>query len=256
MFGFGKKDDKKKPDKPASEVGERVTPPPVAPAAMAPLFPQDAPQAPAPAAMAPLFPQDAPAAQPAAPPQPPVQKAAAQAAPITPSGEWRTPAIISFKPHELNLTQEQLEAAFASAREENDAGAPFGGALWATLMQMNVNWQNVDLLVDELPNEAFGHPPGAHFSIILRCWVRAMAHREHEWAGYKQLAMAAGWRPGDANGLELFEAFHGDPLYLGQSKHPMGLDVLPEQIELSPHESAVYMHMQRLLAEGEKATLQ
>lgn len=204
-----------------------------------------------PAAAAPVAPAPAPAASPpvAAAPQPAPVAAPPRSAPAAaaPGAEWRTQALTSYKARELGISDAQLEQAFADARKENDKGGPFGGVLWHNLIGIANNPQYVDMLVDELPNEAFGHPPGLHFGVILRCWVRATA--SDEWAAYKQLAMYAGWRPGDVNSLQLFETFAGPPNFLEQVKHPMGLDHLPQNLVLSPHETAVFGFMQHKLAE-------
>lgn len=221
FLGFGKKGDKPAAAKPAS-----------APAAPAPA------PAKAQAQAAPLPQTVAPAA-----PQP----RAAASAPATDGAEWRTPALTTYKASELGISDTQLETAFADARKEADKGAPFGGVLWHNLIGISNNPQYVDLLVDELPNEAFGHPPGAHFTVMLRCWVRATS--DTEWATYKQLAMYAGWRPGDVNALQLYETFAGPPDFLSKARHPIGLNLLPETMTLSPHETAVFGFMQNKLAE-------
>ncbi len=183
------------------------------------------------------------------------QQPAAQ--PAQAGGDWRQPSLTSYRAHELGLSQEQFDAAFEQARGENDRGAPFGGALWSALMTHARNHQAVDDLVDELPNEAFGPGPSAHFELIVRCWARATrSEARPEWQTYKSLAMAGGWRPGDANSAWLYEQLAGPPPVLQQIRHPMGLDMLPRELTLSRMELAVYSFLNDVLNRPQGGSVQ
>ncbi len=179
----------------------------------------------------------------------------AAAAPAPSGGDWRQPTLTIFTAQDLDVSQEEFDSAFSVARRENDRGAPFGGALWGALMSISRNHQTVDELVDELPEEAFGPGASPYFEVIIRSWARAVASETRpEWQTYKSLAMAGGWRPGDANAAWCLEQITHPPALLNRTRHPMGLDLLPAEFPMSRLELAVYTFLSNVLKkpEGER----
>lgn len=196
-------------------------------------------------------------AQPAQSSQPAAPHAAAPVSANVAASDWRQPSLTTYKAHELGISQELFDAAFEQARAENDRGAPFGGALWSALMRRSRNYQAVDDLVDELPNEAFGPGPSPHFEFIIRCWAHATAAEDRpELSSYKSLAITGGWRPGDVNSALLYEQLVGPPPVLQRLQHPMGLDMLPRELTMSRMEMAVYSFLSDLLARSQGASTQ
>lgn len=191
------------------------------------------------------------------PAEPSVSEPAVSAPAASPAGDWRQPSLTSLAAHDVGMSQEQFDAAFVHARKENDRGAPFGGAVWGALMPVARNHQAVDDLVDELPDEAFGPCASPHFEVIIRCWSRAVASESRpDWQTFKSLAMAGGWRPGDANAALLYEQVAGEPPFLRQARHPMGLDILPREFMMSRMEMAVYGFLNSVLDRAPNQSVQ